>query len=236
LLNARVGIFFETPIGQEILFEKVQFFKYLTYNKPVGENGQRVETMAEPGGELFSEGRTKYFYYKPNDNYKSVDDIVPVYEGYEDNKAFIEVYNDSQFEKIRSVNASESNRFNIIQDLCEIFECWARFEIEHNQDTGEILLGKDKDWPNNDCPKDEKYRPQKWITFREYIGRDNYAGFKYGINLKSISRTLNSDGIVSKIVVKDNANEFAKNGFCSIARATENPTGENFIYNFDYYI
>jgi hypothetical protein len=47
---------------------------------------------------------------------------------------------------------------------------------------------------------------------------------------------LNSDGIVSKIIVKNNANEFAPNGFCSIARAPENPIGENFIYNFDYYI
>jgi hypothetical protein len=37
-------------------------------------------------------------------------------------------------------------------------------------------------------------------------------------------------------MVKNNANEFAPNGFCSISRATENPTGENFIINFDYYI
>jgi phage-related protein len=49
--------------------------------------------------------------------------------------------------------------------------------------TGEILL-------------DENYRQKKWVTFHEYIGKDNYAGFKYGINLKSISRTLDSDGIV----------------------------------------
>jgi hypothetical protein len=28
----------------------------------------------------------------------------------------------------------------MIQDLCETFECWAKFEIEHNESTGEILL------------------------------------------------------------------------------------------------
>jgi hypothetical protein len=44
-----------------------------------------------------------------------------------------------QFEKIRSITASESNRFNLIQDLCEIFECWAKFEIEHESD-GRIKL------------------------------------------------------------------------------------------------
>jgi hypothetical protein len=74
------------------------------------------------------------------------------------------------------------------------------------------------------------------LTFHEYIGKNNHAGFKYGINLKSIQRNLESDEIVSKIVVKDNSNEFAKNGFCSIARAEENYPGENFIYDFSYYI
>jgi hypothetical protein len=38
------------------------------------------------------------------------------------------------------------------------------------------------------------------------------------------------------MIVKDNANEFAPNGFCSIARATENPNGENFLFNFDHYV
>jgi hypothetical protein len=38
------------------------------------------------------------------------------------------------------------------------------------------------------------------------------------------------------MIVKDNANEFAPNGFCSIARATENPTKENFLLNFDHYV
>jgi hypothetical protein len=38
------------------------------------------------------------------------------------------------------------------------------------------------------------------------------------------------------MIVKDNANEFAPSGFCSIARATENPSGENFLLNFDHYV
>jgi hypothetical protein len=36
--------------------------------------------------------------------------------------------------------------------------------------------------------------------------------------------------------VKNNSNEFGKNGFCSIARAPSNPSGTNVVYNFDYYI
>ena len=227
LIETRVGIFFETPLNVDFYFENIQFFRYVEYDKPIkndqDEIVEYVKTMAEPGGELFSEARDKYVYYVPDENYKSADDIIPVYSGYVDDPSFVKKYNKNQFEKIRSITAKESNRFNIIQDLCETFECWAKFEIEHNMQTGEILL-------------DENHRQKKWVTFHEYIGKDNYAGFRYGVNLKSIQRTLNSDGIVSKIVVKNNANEFAPNGFCSIARAQENPTGENFIFSFDYYI
>jgi hypothetical protein len=89
--------------------------------------------------------------------------------------------------------------------------------------TGEILLDEDR-------------RQKKWVSFHEYLEQENDRGFRYGINLKSISRTLDSSGSVSKIIVKDNSNQFAKNGFCSIARASENPSGENFIYDFSYYI
>jgi len=91
--------------------------------------------------------------------------------------------------------------------------------------TGEILLDES-----------DGYRQKKWVTFHEYIGKDNYAGFRYGVNLKSIQRTLDSNGVVSKLIVKNNANQFAESGFCSIARAQENPIGENFIYDFSYYI
>jgi hypothetical protein len=38
------------------------------------------------------------------------------------------------------------------------------------------------------------------------------------------------------MIVKNNSNVAAKNGFCSIARAPMNELGENFILNFDYYI
>jgi hypothetical protein len=37
------------------------------------------------------------------------------------------------------------------------------------------------------------------------------------------------------MIVKDNANEFAKDGFCTITRAEENPTKENFLLNFNHY-
>jgi hypothetical protein len=73
---------------------------------------------------------------------------------------------------VRSITASESNRFNLLQELCETFECWIEFNIEH-EENGAIAL-------------DENYRQKKSVSFKEYIDNINYAGFKYGVNLKSI--------------------------------------------------
>jgi hypothetical protein len=37
------------------------------------------------------------------------------------------------------------------------------------------------------------------------------------------------------MIVKNNSNEFAPHGFCTISRAIENPIKENFLINFDHY-
>jgi len=124
-----------------------------------------------PDETKLGEVKTKYLYYDPNVEYTSIDNVKFIYKGYEPAN-FLEVY-DITYEKIRSITASESNRFNLLQELCEIFECWIKFEIEHNPETGEVLL-------------DENYKPKKWVSFHEFIGKENFAGFKYGINLKSI--------------------------------------------------
>jgi phage minor structural protein len=72
----------------------------------------------------------------------------------------------------------------------------------------------------------------KTVCFRNYAGGNNYAGFKYGVNLKDIQRTFESKNIVTKLIVKANNNKYAENGFCAISRANSNPTGEDCIYDF----
>lgn len=228
LVNTKVGIFFDFPASgsdkKHYYIEEVQFFKYVEHDVKISDDPiEYAPAMVEPGGELFSEARKKYNFYNPHSTYESLEELQFLYSDYTEPSGYVLQYNDDQFEKVRSITAKESNRFNLIQDLCETFECWAKFTIDHDPMTGEILL-------------DDNYRQRKWISFHQYIGQDNHVGFKYGINLKSIQRTLNSDGIVSKIIVKNNSNQFAKNGFCSIARAQENPCGENFVYDFSYYI
>jgi phage minor structural protein len=116
--------------------------------------------------------------------------------------------------KIRTVSAKESNYFNILQNIAETFEGWLDLEIKRDEYGG---------------------IEEKKVTFKNYLGETNYANFRYGVNLKDIQRTTSSKNIVSKLIVKQNSNELGQDGFCTIQRAAANPTGENYIYDFQYY-
>lgn len=213
LIKTKIGIFIyptEENTTKQFLIEELQFYKYQ-------EDADNKPCIID--GDIKTGVKTIYYYYYPNPAASSIDELEFIYEG-ENPASYVKVYNPN-YEKIRSITASESNRFNLIQSLCEVFECWAEFNIQHDEN-GAISL--------------DNYRPIKTINFKEYIGKENYAGFKYGINLKSIQRTVESESIVTKLVVKDNSNEFGEGGFCSIARAKQNPSGENFILNFDYFV
>lgn len=200
--------------------KEIELFEYKT---------DSIGNMVEPNFiDIDSAISVVYKYYNPlSTEYESAfaaHDREQVKFSYVGEEPWIEVtpkYNDN-YEKIRSIEASKTNRFDIIQTLAETFECWARFNIEHDE-TGRII-------------RDEKGKPKKTIQFVENVGQQTGLGFTYGLDLKTISRTIASDQIATKVIVSNNNNEFAQNGFCSIARAPENYPSENFILNFDYYI
>lgn len=226
LKNKRIGIFMITNGQTPIYIQDVQFFKYIKVDYDsdgVTEVISPAPFMVEPEISMI------WKLYQSNKNYKDISEI-PFIES-KDLIGFTPKYSDNnQFKKIRTITAKESNRFNLIQSLCEIFEVWAKFEILH-EPNGAVSL--------EEIVIDNKvigYRQKKYIHFLKYIGKKNSIGFRYGINLKSIKRNLDSNGIISKLIVKNNSNEFAKDGFCSIARADENETKDNVIYNFDYFI
>lgn len=199
-------MFFNLP---ECYIEDFQIFEYI----PKGSTYVRPEDPIEEAKII-----TTYHLYDQSvdDLSKTLDDFNPIYEGTEDPRSNNHGYClATTCEKRRSVTAKESNYFNIIQTICENFECWAEFDVTHDSN-GQVT--------------------GKFLYFHNYIGKDNYAGFRYGVNLKSIVRTDDSKQIVTKLIVKQNANEFGKNGFCTITRAPSNETGENYIYNVDHYI
>lgn len=273
MLENKIGIFITAIsdtneiISETYYIQGAQLFRYYLDGN---------ENMCLPGGEVLSNDsgtekidsallsytETKNYYYYPN-SFDSKENIEFIYIGNDENQ-FKPKYR-KNYEKVRSITGSESNRFNLLQNLGEIFECWCKIEVKH-KDTGEIMLGKDV-YDNTlisagtssiVMEKDSKfiagnsktieslyirsgevypeYSQQKFITFHKNVGQINNADFIYGINLKSIERNLESEEFVSKLIVKNNNNEHAKFGSCSIARAKENPSGENFLLNFDYYV
>lgn len=226
--NNDIKFCFTLPIrGQKqiLCIEDIQLF-FLERGIPVGEENERILFPGETATNVL---KTIPHYYDGNklSGLKNADEIayLPTDESY-----YNILYNDNEYvanwgeslgayrrhpyERITSIDTKESNRFNIIQQLCESFKCWADFQIKHDN-MGRILSRK--------------------IAFKEYIGKENYAGFKYGINLKSIQRTIDSEQIATKIIVKANTNQYAPNGFCTIARANENPLMDTFLLDFSYY-
>ena len=216
---ARPGIFISLPANSWI--QEVQF-----YQRVEGYNGSVIHL-----GDFDTQsiGTTYYKYFLPNDNYKKEEDIAYLYCGITQKTDLTEVYEDKSedtthvlYEKIRSVTAKNSNRFNILQNIAETFQCWVRFKIEHNKDTGKIVY--------------ENGVPKKTVYFKEEIGEDLGYGFVYGIDLKTISRSIDSNQLTTKVVVAPNTSEYAENGICRIADADLNENGENYILDFGYYI
>ena len=206
---------FITP-DQTAWIEEIQLFPYV-----LGVNNTRIN----PGSyDVESVAQVHYFYYNhtKSQGLASADDIKYLYTNTSEwnNSALVPQYNEN-FEKIRSINAKQTNRFNLLQSIAETFECWIRFTIQHDS-TGRIVY-------TNGIP-------QKYVSVVKEIGQQTGIGFIYGIDLKTISRTIKSDQIVTKTIVPQNSNEFGTNGFCTIARSEQNYPRTNFILNFDYYI
>ena len=116
--------------------------------------------------------------------------------------------------KRRTLIAEKSNRFNLIQELAELFKVWPVFNITRNSD-GSL---------------------KKTVSYKENAIRQNFSGFHYGVNLEKLGRKLDSEVLVTKMIVEDVPNEHSENGFVTIRTARDNPWGENYFYNFKHYI
>lgn len=217
--TARPGLFISLPGNSWI--QEVQF-----YQRVEGYNGAIIHI-----GDFDTQsiGIPYYKYFIPNDSYKKEEDIKYLYCGTTKKTDLIEIYEEKDdntthvlYEKIRSITAKNSNRFNILQSIAETFQCWIRFKIFHNENTGKIIY--------------EEGIPKKIVYFKEKIGEELGYGFVYRIDLKTISRSIDSNQLTTKIVVAPNTSEYAENGICRIADADLNENGENYILDFGYYI
>lgn len=162
----------------------------------------------------------EYFFYATDENkyyqYYTTTMIDPLTkEERSGSKWDLALYGTPIGDRVRTYTCEKSNRFNQIQELGELFEAWPVFEMVRNED-GTI---------------------SKSFYYKVSNIRDNYIGFHKGINLMKLSREVQSDEIVTKMYVEDvEANFSTEDGLINIRTATENPSGENFIYNFKYYV
>lgn len=160
-----------------------------------------------------------YKYYVPNETLLDPNDLECLCISDEEVENYVPQYNN--YEKIGTISLKESNRFNLLQTIAETFQAWVHFEIEH-EDNGAIKFINGV--------------PQKYVYFTSEIGQTTGIVFEYGLDLKTIQRDVVSDNLATKIIVNPNNNEYAINGFCSIARSPQNYTRENFIINLDYFL
>ena len=213
-----IGLFLQVTAACWI--EEVQFFKYAVGITSYDETQE--EKRIDPG-EISLQGiqRISYKYYnKDHNGAEKPTELTFLYEGETESDRFTPIYNN--YEKMTSIEASGSNRFDILQSIAEAFECWIRFTINHDE-SGKVIF-------NNDGSA------QKYVTIVESVGEDLGWSFEYGIDLKSIKRKIVSNELATKVIVLPNDNELAQDGFCTIARSSMNYIKENFILNFDYYI
>ena len=221
-INNRIGIFIydSDAAAKYVYIEDVQIFPFVAD----GNDGKPVLPGNAPKAESHI---TPYYYLKPNTNavksqITTYTDLKTLADGLGTSEDNIKPLRNEKSEKVLSINVSKSNYFNILQTLCETFECWLDIKVEHD------LIGRIK--------LDENFRPIKKIVFKEYIGKENFAGFKYGINLNSITRRVDSNEIVSKLIVGQPASEYTKSGTLSITDSSLNTSRESYILNLNYYI
>lgn len=199
----------ETNTTYDYCIEDIQLFDFAS-----DKDGKPIFPGDLPSADIL----TRTIYYNRN----SDNQIITLAQ----DDSYYEPIKRDDYAAARSIDVQESNYFNNTAALAEMFEVWVSYNVTHTQD-GHI-------WTDPTTGE-----PEKIVYFSQFAPTDlpyNQAGFKYGVNLNSIVREIDSSQLTTKVIVKANSQEFATDGSTSITRSRENPSGENEIYNFNYYI
>ena len=221
-VTERIGIFIYSTSGAGTYYlQDVQLTRFVAdASDPTGQTPMLMGNIPTAVSEA-----TDYYYIKPADGaaaedinkYATADELKNAYGISED---IVPLYNEKS-EKNLSISASQSNCFDILQTIAETFECWIDLVVNHD-DNGYIL-------------RDEQGLLEKYVYLKEFAGKDNWAGFKYGINLDTIERNVNSDEVVTKLIVDQSQSDYVDEGYVSIASSSFNTSKESYILNFDYF-
>ena len=120
----------------------------------------------------------------------------------------------SATEKMRVINENESNRYNLIQKIAEIFEVYTKFKYYY--DTNYHIIDREI------------------IFYNNFLNDKNVIDLTYSYDTQNITRELNAEDIVTKMFVKTLDNSASPSGITSIADTEANITKEDYLLNFDY--
>ena len=121
----------------------------------------------------------------------------------------------SHKEKTRLVELKDGNIYNYSQTLAETFGVYCKYKYVY--DDNYHIIGKEVVFYNNFIEEQEE---QLDLT--------------YPYSTSSISRTMDSNDICTKLFVEDVEDDSSPTGLFSISTTSANKSRENYILNFDY--
>lgn len=150
-------------------------------------------------------------------------------DGSGDKATLIPTEKTAQQEKARIVDCTNSNKYNITQDIAEAFEVFCRYEYKCDQSGKFIKTYVDETTGG-------VWTGRKVIFYNHAIKTEDPIVVDYQKNLQSIERTSDSSEIYTKLYVTKLEAEEMSNGYVTIADTTANPLRDEFILNFDHLI
>ena len=129
-------------------------------------------------------------------------------------------------EKARQLDITNSNKYNITQELAEKFEVFCYYEYKTDL-RGQFV----KTYVDDDS---KVWTGKKVIFYNNAIKMSNPFYIDYQKNLHTINRVCDTSEVYTKLFVKPQESNIMSNGYISIADTKANPLMDEFILNFDY--
>ena len=132
-----------------------------------------------------------------------------------ENSTLVPVKYENFKEKCRIINEEESNVYNLTQALAEQFGVYCKYQYHY--DDNYHIIGKEV------------------IFYNSFVNEfNNIIDLNYGYNASSITRKMDGNDLCTKLIVKSVDDDSSALGTLSIMNSTANPSGEDYLLNFDY--
>ena len=129
-------------------------------------------------------------------------------------------------EKARYIDCQYSNKYNITQTIAETYEVFCTYEYKCAENGTFIRNYTDENG--------NYWTGRKVVFYNRAIDMENPLVVNYQKNLNTVSRTVDSSEIYTKMYVKPIESTVVPSGLISIADTSLNPILDDFILNFDY--